>query len=1036
MKNYWIQGEVLLIKNVFRFKLLMRFLLLLTIVSGINVSAFADEPDLQQMTVTGVVTDGQTGDLMPGVNIVVKGATIGAITDGGGKYSISVSDRNATLVFTFIGYTPKEVPVEGKSVIDVLLMSDMLNLEEVVVVGYGSQRRVTLTGSVASVSSKELSKTPTTNVSNALAGILPGVITKNTSGEPGRDDNVLLIRGRNTTGETRPLVVVDGIQDVSGWERINSNDIESISVLKDASAAIYGARAANGVILITTKRGSLGKPLINYSYNKGISTPTRLPKMADSFQFAQYVNQLDVEAGNTPRYSDSDLQKYKDGTDPNFINEDWYAVCLKKYTFMEQQNINVRGGSENVKYSISGSYSNEDGIFKKTSLNYKTYAIRSNVDAVVNKYLSVGFDLNGSLENGNYPSGAYIGRNPFGTLKQIPFVPVYWPNGLPSAGLEDGENPAIMNQGITGNTGVKEFKYVAKGSFILNIPWVKGLDVDGYFAYSSNITTTKTFQVPWEVYDYNKNTDTYTMKLGGRIIAPQLTERFDGGESTLLNLRVKYVLKLNDHNLSAFIAGEQSNGGSRYFTAFRKNYLSSAIDEIFAGSLVDQATTGTRTESGRQNLFGRVSYGFREKYLVDFNFRYDGSYAFPEGKQWGLFPGVSVAWRVSQEDFMKNLTFVDNLKLRASAGKIGNDIINAFQFLRLYTLGNTGMIFGQSQLATQGLVAGVSPNPNITWEVATSTNIGLDASFWKGLLGFELDIFKQRRSNILATRDLAVPLYTGLKLPTENIGIVENKGFEFQLFHTRTLSDVTYRIAGNVAYAKSIIIDIDEAQNVPEWQKAEGHVIGAQRFYKSLGILRTQEQMDANVLYTGTKLGDLYYEDVDKNGKIDSKDMVMTDKTNIPEVTFGANVSASYKGFNLWANFAGATRYWQYYHVNARIAINQLEDVIINRYTPGSMDSKYPRLPTLETQVEVSGLNSTFWMRDASYLKLKTLELSYNLPESLLSKLKIQSVRIFANGNNLFTIDKLKWNDPENSSNTNANYPQQKIFNLGLNLTF
>ncbi len=1036
MKNYWIQGDVPLIKNVFRYKLLMKFLLLLTIVTGIGVSAYADEPDIQQKVVTGKITDSQNGDAMPGVNILVKGTTVGTISGPDGKFSLNVPEPNATLVFSFIGYGAKEVGLEGKAVLDVALIADMTNLDEVVVVGYGSQRRVTLTGSVASVSNKELSRTPTTNVTNALAGILPGVITKNTSGEPGRDDNVLLIRGRNTTGETSPLVVVDGIQGVSGWERINSNDIESISVLKDASAAIYGARAANGVILITTKRGSLGKPLINYSFNKGISSPTRLPQMADSYQFAQYVNQLDVEAGNTPRYSDSDLQKYKDGSDPNFINEDWYAVCLKKYTFMENQNINVRGGSENVKYSISGSYSNEDGIFKKTSLNYKTYAIRSNVDAVINKYLSVGFDLNGSLENGNYPSGAYIGRNPFGTLKQIPFVPVYWSNGLPSAGLEDGENPAIMNQAITGNTGVKEFKYVAKGSFTLNIPWVKGLDLDGYFAYTSNITTTKTFQVPWEVYDYNKNTDTYIMKLGGRIIAPQLTERFDGGESTLINLRVKYVLKLDDHDLSAFIAGEQSNGASRNFSAFRKSYLSNAIDEIFAGSLVDQSTNGTRSESGRKNLFGRVSYGFREKYLVDFNFRYDGSYAFPKGKQWGFFPGVSVAWRLSQENFIKNLTFVDNLKLRTSIGKIGNDAISAFQFLRLYTLGNTGMIFGQSQLATQGLVAGVSPNPNITWEVATSSNIGLDASLWKGLLGFEIDVFKQRRSNILATRDLAVPAYTGLKLPTENIGIVENKGFEFQVFHTQTVRDITYRVAANVAYAKSKIIDIDEAQNVPAWQKAEGHVIGAQKFYKSLGILRTQEMMDNNVLYTGTKMGDLYYEDVDKNGKIDALDMVMVDKTNIPEVTFGANLSVNYKGFALWGNFSGATRYWQYYHVNARIAINQLEDVIVNRYTPGSMDSKYPRLPTLETQVEVSGLNSTFWMRDASYLKLKTLELSYTLPESLLSKVKIKAMRVFANGNNLFTIDKLKWNDPENASNTNSNYPQQKIFNLGLNLTF
>lgn len=1032
MKNYWKQGEVLLIKNVFRFKLLMRFLLLLTIVSGSVVSAFADEPDLQQLTVTGVVTDGQTGVLMPGVNIVVKGATIGTITDASGKYSISVPDRNATLVFTFIGYTLKEVPVGGKSVIDVLLLSDMQNLNEVVVVGYGSQRRVTLTGSVASVSSKEIAKTPATNITNSIAGLLPGVVTKNTSGEPGRDNSLVLIRGMNTTGNTDPLVVVDGVQGVTGWERINSNDIESISVLKDASAAIYGARAANGVILITTKRGTLGKPVINYSYSQGISQPTRLPKMANSFEFAQYVNQLDEEAGNTARYTADMLQKFKDGSDPNYINENWYTSSLKKNVLQSQQNLNVRGGSENIKYSVSGSYSNENGIFKNTSLNYKTYTIRSNVDAVINKWLNVGFDLNGALFDGNYPGA---GSN-FGGLKQIPFVPVFWPNGLPSAGIEMGANPIMQASSASGNINNRENRYLAKGSFNITIPWVKGLGADGYFVYSNNMTTNKSWLKPFTVYDYNKTTDTYIPKLGGGILLPQLTQTYSGSWSALVNLRVKYELKVGAHNLNTFVAMEQSNGLSNNFSAFRKNYLSDQIDEIFAGSLVDQATTGTRSESGRKNFFGRVSYGYMEKYLLDFNFRYDGSYAFPKGKQWGFFPGVSVAWRISQESFMKNISALDNLKIRASVGKIGNDAISAFQFLRVYSLGNVGMMFGQNQIATQGLVAGVTPNPDITWEVATSYNVGMDASFWKGLIGFDLDIFKQRRSNILATRDLAIPSSTGLKLPTENIGIVDNKGFEFQLYHTKTISEITYRIAGNVAYAKSKIIDIDEAQNVSEWQKAEGHKIGAQRFYQAIGILRTQQQMDANVLYPGTRLGDLYYEDVDKNGKIDSKDMVMTDKTNIPEVTFGANLSASYKGFTLWANFAGATRYWQYYRVNARIAINQLEDVIVNRYTTGSMDSKYPRLPTLETQVEVSGLNSTFWMRDASYLKLKTMELSYQIPESVLSKINVSALRIFANGNNLFTIDKLKWNDPENSSNTNGNYPQQKIFNLGINLTF
>jgi len=1034
MKNFAIRGKIPLIGNPYGLVLRMKFLIILTLIAGFSLVAVADETDIQQITITGKVTDSQTGDFMPGVNIIVKGATVGTITDASGKYSISLPDKSAVLVFSFIGYLTKEVPYSGAAVIDVVLMSDIQNLDEVVVVGYGTQRRVTLTGSVASVSSKEIAKTPTTNVTNALAGILPGVVTKNTSGEPGRDDNVVLIRGRNTTGSTSPLVVVDGIQGVSGWERINNNDIESISVLKDASAAIYGARAANGVILITTKRGSLGKPTINFTYNQGIAQPTRIPKMASSAEFAEYVNQLDVEAGNTPRYSETDIQKFRDGTDPEYINEDWYGVCLKDNVLQSQTNLNVRGGSENIKYSISGSYTNENSIFTKGSLNYKTYSIRSNVDAVITKHLKVGFDLNGALEDGNYPTWSTSGT--FGFLKQIPMVPVYWPNGLPSAGIENGINPIISSSSLSGNNNQKEYKYIAKGSFDLSIPWVKGLGVDGYFAFSTNINTGKNWATPWEVWDYNKNTNEYIMKLGGRIVTPELTESFNSGQSTLLNLRVKYEMKAGDHNLSAFIAGEQEEGLSRRFSAFRKNYLSSTIDELFAGGLVDMMTDGTRSESGRSNLFGRVSYGFMEKYLLDFNFRYDGSSNFPKGKQWGFFPGVSVAWRISEEPFLASFEPLDNLKLRGSIGKIGNDAIAAFQNLRLYTLGTTGMPFGQTQISTQGLVQGVTPNPNITWEVATTWDVGADASFWNGLISLEGDVFKQRRSNILATRDLAVPAYTGLKLPSENIGIVENKGFELQLSHAKVVREISYKVSANVAYARSKIIDIDEAQNVPEWQKAEGHVLGADKYYKAIGILRTAEDMANNILYTGTKMGDLYYEDVDKSGKIDDKDMVRIDKTNIPEVTFGANLSMNYKGFSVWANFAGATRYWQYYHVNARIAINQLQDVILNRYTPGSMTSKYPRLPTLETQVEPSGLNSTFCLMDASYLKLKTMELSYNLPEKWLSKVNVRAMRVYINGNNLFTIDKLKWNDPENSSNTNSNYPQQKVYNLGINLTF
>lgn len=1022
-----------------RYLLCIGTLIFMHVSPSLKASPIAEAfvPVQQSRNVTGTIT-GENGETLPGVSILVKGTTTGAVTDVNGRYTLNVPPEDILLVISSIGYVTQEVPLNGRSVIDITLLEDVQSLEEIVVVGYGAQKKVTVTGSVATISNKELKASPSLNLTNSIGGLMPGVITKMPSGEPGRDNASILIRGRNTTGDNSPLVVVDGIQGVQGWERINPNDIESISVLKDASAAIYGARAANGVILITTKRGQIGKPLISYSFNQGITQPTRLPKMASSADFAQYVNQLDLEAGQTPRYTDAEIELFRNGTDPNYVNEDWYGTVLKNSSTQSQHNLNVRGGTENVKYSVSGSHTNEGSIFENGSLNFKTYSIRNNVDAQLNKNLKVGFDLNGGLEDGNYP--AYSTSATFGFLKQTPMQPVYWPNGLPSPGIEYGINPAITGSALTGNRNTKTYRYLAKASFDLALPVVKGLEVDGYVSYNHNNTLDKNWETPWTVYDYDKTNDTYISRPGGRIAAPQLNQMYIGLTNTLVNLRIKYELNLNDHTLNTFVAAEQSEDVYADFGAFRKNYISSSIDELFAGGLTDQSTSGKRSESGRKNLFGRISYGYKDKYLLDFNARYDGSSNFPKGKQYGFFPGLSVAWRVDQENFIKNSgNLIDNLKIRASVGRIGNDAIAAFQHLRLYTLGNTGMSYGSPQVATNGLVAGVTPNPNITWEVGTTSNIGMDASFRNGIIGFTLDIYKQTRSNILTTRDLAVPRYTGIALPNENIGVVENKGFELELNHQKTAGDLSWRVAGNISYSRNNVVEISESANIVEWKKQEGHVLGAMQYYHALGIFRTQEQVDAAPVYPGTRVGDLQYEDLDGDGRISANDMRTLDKTNTPQVVFGLNLSMNYRNFSLWANFSGATNVWQYYHVNARTSINQLEDVIVNRYTPGSMDSKYPRLPTVEYSAsagEPSGLPSDFWLIDSSFGRLKTLELAYNLPEEFLSRFKIQSMRLYLNGQNLFTIDNVKWADPENTSQTAAYYPQSKIYNLGINLTF
>lgn len=987
---------------------------------------------IKKMRINGRVTSEDDTPLF-GVSVQVKGTSQGAITDTAGGFSLEAMEQ-AVLTVSFIGYQMQEVPVGGKRRIDVRLKSAAAGLTEVVVVAYGKQKRSDLTGAVASISGNELKRTPAINLSNSLTGLLPGVVTKNVSGEPGKDDATVLIRGRNTTGRNDPLIVVDGIQDVRGWQRINPNEIESISILKDASAAIYGAQAANGVILITTKRGVMGKPVISYTYNQGINQPTMIPKMGDAATLAGYFNEMVVKQGQQPQFTEEEIRKFADGSDPlNYPNVSWFKEVLKRSSFQSQHNLNVRGGSKDIRYLISGSYSNQNSIFRNGSHSFKTYSLRSNLDAQISSNIKVSLDLNGGIDDGNYP--AFDTRQTFQALNNnLPFMPVYYPNGLPSAGVERGENPAVMASDASGNINNTVQRFSAKASFDINIPWVRGLGFDGYFNYRNVTSLTKNWQTPWTVYNYDRSTGAYLPVTGGGIIRPELEQSVEVERNTLINLRLKYDKRFQHHYLNAFIAVEQSQGRSNDFSAFRRDFLSSEIDELFAGSLLNQEAEGNALETGRKNFFGRVHYDFKERYLLDFNFRYDGSSNFPEGRRYGFFPGISAAWKISEERFIKDrFGFMNNLKLRASIGQLGNDRIDPFQFMRLYQLTNKGYNFGQPSAPSLGLVSGVMPNPDVTWEVATITNLGLDGVFWNGLLGFSVDVFKQRRSNILATRSLAIPAYTGLSLPNENIGVVENKGVEIELSHTGAVKAFSYRIAGNLAYACNKVIDISEASNVPEWQKAEGHAIGADRYYISQGIIRTGDELGKIPVVTGTAVGDLKYQDIDGDGVISAADQVMLDKTSTPQITYGFNISMDYKAFSLFANFAGVARVWQPVRFQALLGYNTLQNLLENRYTPGSMDSKYPTLPL---QSGVNSLQSTFWLYNTSFLRLKTLELSYSLPTGLLSELKITGARVYANGSNLFTLSKMKLFDPETNDRDGFFYPQSRVYNAGINVTF
>lgn len=993
-------------------------------------------PSRQQGTVSGIVTlsDDEEGNGVPGVSVLEKGTLNGVSTDIDGHYTIEAAP-GAVLVFSVVGYLSKEVEVNGRTVINVALEPDIQQLEQAVVIGYGTQQRETLTGSVVDISGESLQKSPTTSVSNSFAGRLPGMVALNRTGEPGSDNSELLIRGVSTLGSSSPLIVIDGVPGRGGLNQIDPRDIESVSVLKDASAAIYGARAANGVILITTKRGQIGKPSISYTFNQGLSTPTRIPEFADAATIAEFQNEQLIAQGQPAQFTAEEIQKFRDGSDPlNYPNTDWVDVTLKDVSTQSQHSLSFRGGTESVKYYVSGNFSNKDGIFRNGVSNSKILGGRSNIDANISDNFKVSVNLSFQEQNRVYP-----GVNTSDIIKAMyrnyPYLVDVYPNGLPGDGVERGDNPIMMATDATGYRRIKTNLYQTTLSLDYRIPQVPGLGIDGFVSYDKTQDFNKEFNKPYSIYAYNAGTDTYEERQARFYSSPELTERYDYMTVVTANARIKYERTFGDHRVNSFVAMEMAETKSNYFSAYRRNFVTTAIDQLYAGDENNQVTDGSADEFARGNYFGRFSYGYKEKYLLDINLRYDGSSAFPEGNRWGFFPGVSAGWRISEEPFFKNSIggAVNFLKIRGSWGKMGNDAIDPFQYLATYSFTN-GYFLGQDKSLRKGITQGVSANPNITWEVANTTNVGLEAELWEGLLGLTVDVFKTKRSNILTQRNASIPIYTGLILPEENIGVVQNRGFEIELRHTNRIGELQYSLRPNFSFARNEIIDIDEPANAEIWQMQTGHPIGTELYYIPLGIYRSQAEIDNSPHPAGTVVNDLQYKDINQDGTIDSRDRVRLDKTDMPEIVFGMSLSASYRNFDLGLLLQGQSNAWEYYWFPQGLFGNVLMEMAENRPTADNPNSKYPNLTYDNSQI--SALQSEFWLKDASFIRLKNVEIGYRLPESFLEKVGIQSLRVYANGFNLFTIDKLKWFDPEGDASRGYFYPQNKIFNFGVNVTF
>lgn len=1018
-------------------------LFLTCLFSFVSFSVFAQQP------VSGVVQSG--GAPVAGVTVTVKGTTTVTTTDDQGKFSIAAPDR-AILVFTHVNYTTREQLVDGAADLNVQL--ELLNgsLGEVVVVGYNTQKKATVTGSISVVKGADIVKSPQPNLSNSLAGRFSGIVINNRSGEPGYDGSSFTIRGLATTGNNDVLIVVDGVPgQIGGLERLNPNDIESISVLKDASAAIYGSRAANGVILVTTKRGKSGKPTISASFNQGFSSPTRLPKMADAATYATIANEIayynNRAGGMNQQYSAEDITKFANGSDPlNYPNTDWTDETLKKTALQNQANISISGGSDNVRYYVSAGTVYQDGLYKDGATKYKQYSFRSNVDANITKDFKVGLYLSGREENRQFPiSGAGdIFRSIYRAYSTLP---ARYPNGLPSNGIE-GNNPVMMATSIGGinRNPTQVFNGILKGSY--NIAAVKGLSIDGFAAFDRSWSFGKAFSKPYILYNYNKTTNTYETRIvGGSNNAATLNESQQNMSQATYNIKLNYQRSFGDHNISAFAGYEQSRINRETFGASRINFLSVLTPELSQGgtAATDRDNSGSSYSFTRKSYIGKIGYGFNEKYLAEVQMRIDGSSTFPKGNQYGYFPSVSAGWRISKESFFTNISFVNDLKLRASYGALGNDNVGLFQYFTNYSLKNQFVVqTSNGPVIVPGLDLTKIANEEIHWEDARKMDIAIEGVVFNDF-SFEFIYFNQKRSNILAVRNASIPFVSGIVnpfsgdplVPSENIGKVDNKGFEATVGYNNRKGKLHYGISGNFTYAKSNIVFIDEAPGVLPYQRQTGHPLNSYLLYNAIGIYRTQDEIDKTPHLPNAQPGDLIYEDYNGDNQITADDQVRTKYGNIPQIMYGAVFSLDYSNFDLSMVFSGQAQVSQYVLPEAGTVGNFYSSWADNRWSPTNPNGSYPRVDTRTSSSINGGLyNNTFWLNDASFLRLKNVELGYNLPGSLLAPVHMQSARIYVNAFNLFTITKVKDYDPEGNSGSGQFYPQQRIINVGVNVRF
>lgn len=1012
-----------------------QYLLYLCLLSAFSMNA--------QFTVSGKVTDASTGEPLIGTTILIVDSTTGSLTDADGNYSIEVSSDSEKLQFSYTGYTSQTIEIGAQRTIDVSLSSGKL-LDEVVVIGYGSQSKTKLTSAVSTVDEETLKKLPVANISNGLEGLAAGLFVRQGSGEPGFSSSSYEVRNFGNA-----LVIVDG--SPGSIDELDPNEIESISVLKDAAAAsVYGVQGGNGVILVTTRKGKTGVPKLNYSNQFTNTAFTAYPDFLNSADYATVLNEGLLNSNQTPFYTEEEIAAFRSGSDPiNFPNEDWKALIFKDWGLQQRHNLNLSGGSEKIKYFVSAGYLNQGSNYTADVLRYQQYNLRSNIDADINDNLNLQFKIAGRRRLNEAPG--YSAYNIFRELSRaLPTNLAYYPDGTPA---KPQFSPNHILEGIkdfnAGYYRARSNNIDSKLSLTWDVPKVRGLSLKSYASLVYGTYYNKVWGKSYELYTLNRQTGEYNEFIAspeGSFSETVLTQNLSFSNSYVLQESINYDRFFGNHSVKVLALGELQKNTGQFFYGRRQDFQSDLIDQLFAGSNENKDANGGEYRNNRLGLVGRVSYDFKGKYFVESSFRLDGSSKFAPGNEWGFFPSGSIGWRLSEESFFEPLSgIVDDFKIRASLGTAGNDGTAAYQWLSGFTYNH---FFAINETAIPTIDNTALANKDLTWETITTYDIGVDMALFNKELTISADYFHRYKDGVLALASGSVPSTLGVALAAQNFHEYSNEGYEVAASYEKKVNNNLKITAGlNVSRSRETAEFIDEAVITNDFMRenltiTSGYT-GLRRGYISDGLFQTQEEIDQHPIQDGnenTRLqpGDVKYVDLNGDNIIDVSDQKVFGNGDKPAYNYSLNLGMDYKGLSLSILLTGASGYDIYLDGEAQSPLRNGfngYNYQLDYWTPENTDAAYPRISD-------GGFNdnnyrySDFWKRDGKHIRVKNINLSYSLPKSITEVSGFKEISFFAAAHNLFVLKTYQEEfDPQMQSSVGWYYPQLKSFTFGVNLT-